>query len=476
MAIKTFKELMIEGVASNKDLFKRDNKKAFIDKAQKGELVDTQGNKIPKVSGSSPIIKYMKSNDAAPSPEMNKAFQDSYGKSFTALKIDKQLNGFSPTSGRGSGGEPTGAEWEEVICIAYNMAKGMTKEQATKAAGITNLKEKLDGFIPVGQEIVKNAFGRPKGTMEHYGAGTANLNKQWDKYFIQTTGKPAQASTKTPKTDMYIGAQHISLKKHGGSQLMSGGKAETLATLAFAYENLSPKVKTKKLDQAWGKLTKQIEKDFTRINLPSGESIGTLKKQADQGVKSKLVNLVKESLVKQSEMTNAIRELLNTPEAKIEVCREAMTGRNKFSEDLPIATHMMIFGSDGSGEYKPINDKLVNFYASRTKFNISFKSSGAGGQSWTALKGIFNEQVETPMLDEIINEAYEVCSEEILEEGIFTSIGSALKKGVNAVKMLLVKMLKFIWNKVKGMLASSIEYVQNILGIQMTANNPVVVW
>ena len=475
MTIKTFKEMLTEGAASNKDLFKRDDRKTFIDKAQKGELVDTKGNKIPKVSSSSEIIKYMKDNDS-PSPEMNKAFLDSYGKSFTALKIDKQLNGFSPSSGRGAGSEPSGAEWEEVICIAYNMAKGMTKDKAMSSAGISNLKEKLEGFIPVGSEIVKNAFGNPKGTMEHYGAGTANLNKQWDKWFVQTTGKPAQASTKTPKTDMYIGAQHISLKKHGGSQLMSGGKAETLATLAFAYENLSPETKTKALDRAWSKLTKQIEKDFTKINLPSGETIGGLKKKAETGTKDKLVKLVKESLTKQSEMTNAIRDILSTPEAKIEVCREAMTGRSKFSEKLPIATHMMIFGADGRGAYKPINDKLVNFYAARTKFNISFKSSGAGGQSWTALKGIFNEQVETPLLDEIINEAYKVCSEELLQEGILSNVGNALKKGVNAVKMLLVKMLKFIWNKVKTLLASSLEYVQSILGIKMTANNPTVVW
>ena len=37
-------------------------------------------------------------------------------------------------------------------------------------------------------------------------------------------------------------------------------------------------------------------------------------------------------------------------------------------------------------------------------------------------------------------------------------------------------MLKFIWNKVKTLLASSLEYVQSILGIKMTANNPTVVW
>ena len=31
-------------------------------------------------------------------------------------------------------------------------------------------------------------------------------------------------------------SKNISLKKYGGSQLMSGGQAETLATLGFAYD------------------------------------------------------------------------------------------------------------------------------------------------------------------------------------------------------------------------------------------------
>ena len=67
---------------------------------------------------------------------------------------------------------------------------------------------------------------------------------------------------------MYIGNQHISLKKYGGSQLMSGGQAETLATLAFAYEAVSPKVKTKALDDALKKLVTDIEKDFISFKLP----------------------------------------------------------------------------------------------------------------------------------------------------------------------------------------------------------------
>ena len=114
-------------------------------------------------------------------------------------------------------------------------SKNVDADKAKELAGVTkSWKDKFDPYLKTGHEIVKSAFGRPSGIMEHFGSGSAKLTKGWDQYFIKTTGKPAGGPTKTPKTDMYIGKQHISLKKYGGSQLMSGGKAETLATtLAF---------------------------------------------------------------------------------------------------------------------------------------------------------------------------------------------------------------------------------------------------
>ena len=87
-----------------------------------------------------------------------------------------------------------------------------------------------------------------------------NYTSKWDEYFIAATGKPAKGATKTPKTDMILGSANISLKKYGGSQLMSGGKSETLATLGFAYDNAPNSIKSKAFDSAWNKLNKDIEK------------------------------------------------------------------------------------------------------------------------------------------------------------------------------------------------------------------------
>jgi len=357
------------------------------------------------------------------------------------------------------GKKPKGAEFENIICAAYNMKSlRQDKQKAIKSAE-TNWKPLYDDWLEVGDKIVKSAFGRPSGTMKHFGSGNAPLNPKWDSYFIQTTGKPAGGSTKTPKTDMYIGKQNISLKKYGGSQLMSGGKAETLATLAAAYDNLSDSVKNKALNESWNSLTDDIEKDFISFKLPAGGQITDFKRAIKDGVDDDLTNWVKERLQKQTAMTEALQDLLNTKEINREVVREAMTGNQKFKDQLPKATHILKFDEQGKSDYVQINDKYVDYVASQTSFNISFKTSGTGGSAWTATKGIFKEAFEY---------AYE---QELLHEGLFDKVVAGVKSGVQFLKNILKKMLSYIWNKVKTLLVSGIDKVQEILGINLDVSN-----
>lgn len=355
--------------------------------------------------------------------------------------------------------KPRGAEFENIICAAYNMKSlRQDKDKAIKSAE-TTWKPLYDDWMEVGDKIVKNAFGRPSGTMKHFGSGNAPLNPKWDSYFIATTGKPAGGSTKTPKTDMYINKQNISLKKYGGSQLMSGGKAETLATLAAAYDNLSDSVKSKALNESWNSLTDEIEKEFTSFKLPPGGQINDFKAAIKDGVDDDLTNWVKERLQKQTAMTDALQELLNSPEINREVVREAMTGNQKFKDPLPKATHILKFDEKGKSDYVVINDKYVDYVASQTSFNISFKTSGTGGSAWTATKGIFKEAFDY---------AYE---QEALYEGLFDKVVSGVKSGVQFLKNILKRMLSFIWNKVKALLVSGIDKVQEILGVKLDVSN-----
>ena len=262
---------------------------------------------------------------------------------------------------------------------------------------------------------------------------------------------------------MYIGNMHISLKKYGGSQLMSGGQAESLATFAAAYDKIPSNVKSKSLDEGWKNLTERVEKEFTKFKLPKGTRINNFKDAIKAGVKDDITNFIKDQLNKQSEMTKALQDLFSTPEVQKEVVREAMTGNQKFAESLPISTHVMKWDEKGNSKNVKIDDSYVSYVSSKTSFNISFKTAGTGKGAWTATKAIFSESY-----DEEINCAINEC----LREGIFDNIAKKVKSGLNFLKIILMKILDFIWKKTKKMLMSGLEFIQKLLGIKLTVNDP----
>ena len=356
----------------------------------------------------------------------------------------------------------TAADWEKIICVAYNIKTGMTQEDAISNGDVDKWDSVFDERLPVGSAIVEKSFGKsPSGVMKHYGRGTGKLTKEWDDYFIKMTKKSASAPTKTPKTDMMIGKKHISLKKYGGSQLMSGGQSETLATLGFAYKNASDSIKTKEFDAAWNNLSKDIEDKFMRFSLPAGETVTTI----DQGSgKRVLKKEIRDAFTKHEIMTDAIRNIMNVFEIKKEIVKEAMTGNEKFADKSATSTHMMKFDAQGNSEFTVINDSVVTKYTNSTTFNISFKSSGTGGRAWTALKGIYKENYD---LEQMIEESMQETDQQLLNEGLFSRgkkfIGQTMRVVTKWIKIFLQK----VWNKIKAVLLSGLDIALNLLGKKM---------
>ncbi len=350
------------------------------------------------------------------------------------------------------------ADWEKVICVAYNMKGGISEEQAVKDAKIDEWKPKHQEGLPAGHKIIENAFNSTKGSMIHYGSGNGTVTSEWDEYFIKATGKPASGATLTPKTDMRLSDANISLKKYGGSQLMSGGKAETLATLGFAYDNAPDSIKSKAFDTAWNKLQKDITDEYVRFKLPPGGRVGEIAK-GKMSSPREIKKIVKDSITKHKAMTDALLEIFENPGIKKEVVREAMSGKEKFADKKAAATHMMKFDPSGKAEYIAIDDKLVSKYTNATKFNISFKTSGTGGQAWTALKGIYKEEFN---LDNILEECVKETDKEFLEENL-------LSKAIKTVKNWIAKFLKKVWDKIKSLLMKGLDVALNLIGKQMVA-------
>lgn len=372
-----------------------------------------------------------------------------------------------------SGGEIKGDEWEVVICVCYNMrSKKVSLEEAKKLAGVDKAyKSKMDGALEVGFQLVDTAFRNPTGVMEHFGSGNSKLNKEWDQYFIKHTGSPAPAPTRTPKTDMYIGDQRISLKKAGGSQLMSGGTAEALATLAFVYEELPQSVKTAEFEKTWRKLESDIETKFTKVKLGRNQNVTDIKRDIRAGISNELTQAIGEAIENHQGMQTAVRSIFENKQAVKMVVKESMTGQNKFSDKKAIASHIMVFDPDiGKASYKAIDDKLLSVYANEVSFQINFKTGGGGSSPYSNMRIGVGKGAD--MLEEFVTEALEDehLDRDVLHEGLIGKLGQGMKRIFKSV-------VKKLWMKIKKAISKSFTLLSRLTGLKVRLKKePTVKW
>ena len=289
------------------------------------------------------------------------------------------------TTGMGSIGKKSGTmsatDWESVIAVCYNMiSKRVSLEKAVALAG-TDWAEKYNAYVNDGKKIVRNSWNSPKGVMKHYGAGTADITAEWDDHFKRIIGKSASPLTKTPKTDLYLGQQKISVKKEGGSQLMSGGSAETVATLSYVYSQLPSNTKVRGFAGPYKELMAQIEKEFGPIDVGKNKSMTDIKREMRAGRKDSLTRKVTRKLNVHKKMQTAAIDLLSRPIVKEAMVREALTGEGKFGKgSLAAATHVLVFNPETKkSSYKKINARLVKQMARSVNFQINFKKAGGAG-------------------------------------------------------------------------------------------------
>ena len=327
---------------------------------------------------------------------------------------------------------PTGGQWEGMISIGYNMKRlgeiAPTQTTANKKEYGISAKEfkqmKKDFWGKWGESAIQvgNAFydTLDKSAMTQYGAGSGTLSSDWKNW----GGKNA-----TPKTDMYLGSgeagQRISLKKKGGSQLMSAAKNETIATFNAAMQLMGDN-KNKEV----GVLIEDIKEKFQTIDL--GGTLKDLKdkkgfanpKNMSQKTHDDVMNKVASQENVNTEIGNQINELLNNNQSLKEYfVFEAASGYTKFGNTKATADFVIEFdptkeGKSTIAQYREFGDMsgkivvskdIVNL-ANKTDFYCSFKT---GAKSpYTSLrtkerkederKLKSNEQYDIPTLRNLI--------------------------------------------------------------------------
>ena len=262
--------------------------------------------------------------------------------------------------------EAGGADYESAIVMGYYSAQGLEIPDAS-ALDISStdynkvLKDPL--LKKAGEEIAKDLLKSnkipKKKSAKQTGRASYDLTPEWKK-----TG----ANNKTPKTDLLIGNSRISLKI-GPAQLMSGGKAESLATFNAALaenKNLSKSKEVKEIVEAF--------EGFVSRGLTQGGNVNDYIKGKKKGKDEIIANGDKAHKM-MIEKLNSLFE--KSEDFKVSFAKEAMSGIHKFGPKSEATAEYFLVGSKAGDpvSYHSIEDmSYVRKVASVMKPTVRFKS------------------------------------------------------------------------------------------------------
>jgi hypothetical protein len=369
----------------------------------------------------------------------------------SGLKVEKG-KGTRTAKGKGAkkAGDPAGAQWENLITVAYNSynSKGKQIKKPVEDAAYAEVSNLWDQNKEMSLKLGRKFHTAVSGEMTQFGKGNGKLSAYWTSY---------GAGNGTPKTDMYTGSKgtdRISLKKSGGSQGMSPTKEETLAVLNSALDQVGAQE-----EGLMKSIIDKIDTEFKQIIL-DGSKTDFLKKkgifgemESDEwsakrdeildldGKHKEIQGMLAELSVKDPTFYKTITEYITY---------EACTGFKKFAEPLPKANIMIEFNPDkgdvityklGSSPSKMSSD--VKKIASGVKFAVTFKT-GQGNPS-SSFRAAFTKKGDAKEAGTYV-ESYEEYShiptfkelvyETLAEDNIFSGLLTENYKQLDEFAML----------------------------------------
>ena len=399
---------------------------------------------------------------------------------------------------------PSGAQWESLISMGFNLHTTGVKNWGTityhKNLGIDEKTfDKVIGFWPkygsvsmkLGQSFSGEGFKPPMTQTGGGGDKEIKLNSQWSDW----GGK-----NKTPKTDMTTAKRKISLKKKGGSQLMSAQKGEAMATFHATLQLMGTTEKNKTYIKG---VIDKIESDFKTIMLDG--TVGdldnpnsTLRKDLQ---KSGQLNKKQQEVANQQKMNEKLSELMEEvfngkgrgkevqefhKSFKKHFIFEAASGLTKFKAGLGTASHLVEFTENGSisknysiGEVNGLGSgqwsigKEIANMANQIDFYVSFKTGSKN--PYSALRSKAAKQVKEeyipfkniesmPTLRDLVLETLEEDGTLLLtEENLQLDEWALVQRAFDKVKRRASKMKGWVEDKVKGAMNWLKEFVELLL-------------
>ena len=316
----------------------------------------------------------------------------------------------------------------------------------------------------IGKKIVKTCGLKGKGK---FPANSYSATPKWNQYF---EGGKAKGSTLTPKTDIVVGKDRISVKT-GDAQLMSGGRSEALATFYTAAEKVERDTFVETLGKKLDGLMPTT--DLTKLGIKGNKT-----ELEDAG---KFVEI--EVLRRADEAHKALKEDLralfkSNPAFAQEFTYEAMTGMQKFGNSEGTADSFLVTDFKGNAKMHRIkgsSDSYVSKISQQVKPDAKFKTSQktkAGLKTPSNPKGksgyySFWSTIGLGINMVVKEEMNNVNSDEYLTEGIFDMfkwMKNVMKKALNFLKKYfnkIKKKLKENWSDVVAFLGFEIEITHN---------------
>jgi len=328
------------------------------------------------------------------------------------------------------------AKFEELIVIAFNGGFNNAKDRYGIEENLYN--EYADVVEKIANDI-RDKTGASENSMIHFGSGAGKLNPNW------------RGTNNTPKTDLYsTDGINISLKKKGGSQLMSGYKDETLATFDAAVEYMG-----KEAPEDAARLVKQLEPVMKKLTVQGNINslVNAIKKNViPKTVRAKFGKKNVDIDIDQAKYQESMKSLIDMKKALKGVqpivrdyfqknpifsqffCYEAATGETKFLPDTYAKANWLVEFDDKGGsnlveklsEGRASPSSYIKGIAKKVDIRVSVKtptgsrvSSKGTADTVGAFRLIVNSHTHK-LENEILNE-------QTLNENLFVKIKNWLK-------------------------------------------------
>ena len=323
-------------------------------------------------------------------------------------------------------------DYEAAIVVGFHKITNQKLDVEKSGIGAKTMAvlEANPAALEAGEKIakaVKSHFKLGNVKAEQYGRAKSKLTSFWKKY---------GATDITPKTDILIGDKRLSLKI-GIAQLMSGGKAESLATFYAAAESVSDEIKK---DPNYA-LTESIVNDFVTSTLAPGQ-LRPLIKSGENEVVNKGEKAHKDAMAAMSKLFESNRDF------KIAFAREAMSGYMKYGKTSNSAAEFMLVAShDGNkvSVHSVDDDAYCEKIADAMKVQVRFKTSSRKlkGQK----TGEYNFWSVVSLIVNAMSEDTEISGNQLNENILRRMKAKALgvvKRILSKLKRNAMKFIKFI--------------------------------